>query len=68
MTAMTDPDAWIDATAPALGLAIDDAWRPGVVRFLGIAAEMAAILNAVELDDGEFALAPVYLPPEPRDE
>lgn len=57
-------DTYIDAASVVVGLAITEAWRPGVRRFLGIAAEMAAVLEAVPLEDGELALAPVYrLPP-----
>lgn len=44
-------DTWIDAVAPCLGLAIEPAWRPGVARFLGLAAGMAATLEAVDLGD-----------------
>ncbi len=46
-----DWDAWIDAVAPRLGLAVAPEWRPGVARFLGLAAGMAATLDAVELGD-----------------
>jgi hypothetical protein len=60
-----DPGAYIDAASAVVGVGIDPAWRPGVARFLALAAEMAAVLEAVELDDAELAPAPVYLPPEP---
>lgn len=65
---MTDWDAYIDAVAGPLGLAIAPPWRSGVVGFLGIAAEMATVLAAVELDPDELALAPVYRLPEPSEE
>ena len=57
-------DAYIDATAGLLGLTIEPEWKPGVAKFLGLAAELAATLEAVPLDDGELVLAPVYTPPE----
>lgn len=60
---MTD-DAYLDAASAMVGLPVAEAWRPGVLRFLGIAAEMAAILERVPLDDGLNDLAPVYQPPE----
>ena len=44
-----DWDAYIDAVAPAVGLTLDPGWRPGVARFLALAAGMAARLEAVEL-------------------
>jgi hypothetical protein len=56
-------DAYIDSTSAVVGLTIAEEYRPGVARFLALAAEMADLLDAVELDDGELALAPVYLPP-----
>lgn len=59
----SEQDAFIDAASAAVGLPIAEAWRPGVARFLALAAEMAATLDAVDLGD-ELALAPVYLPPE----
>ena len=59
----SETDAWIDAASAVVGLPIAEAWRPGVARFLALAAEMAATLESVDLGD-ELALAPVYLPPE----
>ena len=63
----TDPDALINAVSAQVGLTISAAHRPGVRRFLQIAAEMAATLDRVELDGAESALAPVYRPPEPTE-
>lgn len=60
-TTSLDPDAWIDATAPALGLAIDPAWRPGVAANLARMAELAELVIAFPLADDEDA-APVYRP------
>lgn len=59
----SDLDAWIDAASAVVDLPIAGAYRPGVARFLALAAEMAATLETVDLGD-ELALAPVYLPPE----
>jgi hypothetical protein len=41
-----DPEVHLDVVAPALGLSIDPAWRPGVVANLAVAAAMAALLDA----------------------
>jgi hypothetical protein len=59
-------DAYIDAASALLDLEIADTWRPGVTRFLGLAAGMAALLDTVALDDGALDLAPVYRPPDPE--
>jgi hypothetical protein len=59
-----EPDAWIDAASATVGLPVADAYRPGVRRYLALAAEMAALTEAVALDDGELALAPVFRLPE----
>jgi hypothetical protein len=59
-----DLDAYIDAASAMAGLHVAEAHRPGVARYLALAAEMAATLEAVTLDDGELALAPVFLPPD----
>ena len=60
-------DAYIDATSAIVNLPIAEEYRPGVAAFLQLAADMAAVLARVDLDDGELALAAVYLPPEIRD-
>jgi hypothetical protein len=59
-----DPDAYIEAVSAVVGLTVAEAFRPGVARYLALAADMARTLETVELDDGELALAPVYLPPD----
>lgn len=64
--AEADWDAWIDAVAPRLGLVIEPAWRPGVARFLGLAAGMAATLEAVDLGDHLELDASLVLPEAPR--
>jgi hypothetical protein len=57
-----DAQALIDAAAPALGLTITAAQRPGVVRFLEAARGMAAIVEAVPIPDGTLDLAPTWRP------
>jgi len=60
---LVDLEAYVDAVSAMLDIGISEDHRPGVVRFLGLAAEMAAILDSAPLDDDELALAPVFLPP-----
>lgn len=57
-------DAWIDTASAAMDLPVAEAHRQGVIRFLELAAEMAATLEAVALDDAELALAPVFRLPD----
>lgn len=57
-----------DAMAPTLGLTITDEQRPGVLQFLGIAAQMAAIVQSAPLDDGGFEMAPAFRPGLPAPE
>ena len=56
-----DPAALVDSLAPLLGLEIAPESRDPVVTHLRIAAELAAKLEAVALDD-EAELAPVFTP------
>lgn len=63
MSDLVDLEAYVDAVSAMLDIGIAEDHRPGVVRFLGLAAEMAAILDSAPLDDDELALAPVFLPP-----
>lgn len=63
---MTDPTvvdwaAYVDSTASAIGLAIDPASRPGVVANLERIAQVAQVVNAVDLVDTDEA-AGVYRP------
>jgi hypothetical protein len=58
-----DLDAYIDTASAMVNLPIAGAYRPGVALSLALAAEMAAVLDRVPLDDGELALAAVYTPP-----
>ena len=55
-----DTERYMDAAAGLIDLPLAPDWRPGVVRFLDLAAEMAAVLEAVPLDDAHLELAPVY--------
>lgn len=57
-----DWGAYVDAVAPAVGLDIAADWRPGIVRFLDLAAGMAATLEAVELGDALELDAVLVLP------
>lgn len=60
----TDWTAYVDVVAPTVGLAIAPEWRPGVARFLGLAAGMAATLEAVEFGDTLELDAVLALPGE----
>lgn len=62
MTDDWDTDAWIDAVAPLVGLAVTDAQRPGVRTFLEVAKAMAVQVEAVELPDDRLEPAPVFTP------
>jgi len=42
-------ESYVDATSAALGLRLRADHRPGVVRFFGLAAEFAALVEAVPL-------------------
>ena len=61
MNAPFDPAALIAAMAPLLRLDLDDASRAQVLVHLRIAADLAAKLEAVALDD-EAEPAPVFAP------
>ena len=43
-------EAYVDAAAIALSLSLRPEHRPGVLRFFALAAEMAALVEAVQLD------------------
>lgn len=57
-----DPELVVDALAPALGLDIAPAYRPGVVAFLGVAGDMARLVFAAPLHDGGLEIATVFRP------
>jgi hypothetical protein len=60
-----DPDQHIDAVAPLLGLAVTEAQRPGVRRFLAVAKTMAETVEAACPPDA-LDLAPVFVPVVPE--
>ena len=66
MTHPVDWEAWIDAVAPAIGLPVAPGARPGVARFLGLASEMAAVVERVALAEDRLDLDAVLAPPEAR--
>ncbi|MDM0038942.1 DUF4089 domain-containing protein [Variovorax sp. J22G21] len=43
-------EAYVDAAAAALDLKLRPEHRPGVLRYFALAAEMAALVEAVPLD------------------
>lgn len=43
-------EAYVDAAAAALDLNLGPDHRPGVLRFFALAAEMAAVVDAVPLE------------------
>ena len=51
--------AFVDAAAPILGLAIDPAWRDGVIGNLKAVASAAGLVLAFPLED-ELEPAPVF--------
>jgi hypothetical protein len=56
-----DPAAFVAAAAQLIGVELAEESRASVVLHLKIAAELAAKLDAVELDD-EAEPAPVFTP------
>lgn len=65
--ATPDPHAAIvDATAAALGLTLGAAQRPGVLRFYGLAAQMAALLDGLPLTPADES-GNVFRPVAPRE-
>ena len=59
-----DLSAYLDAASEAIGLPIAPERRAGTLAFLALAADMAATLERVPLDDGALDLAPAFLPPD----
>ena len=55
-----DPDSYIRATAPLLGLPIDESRRESVATFLTIAKGMADILDAAPVPERTLVPAPVF--------
>ena len=61
-------EAYIDAAAAALDLNLRPDHRPGVLRYFALAAEMAALVEAVPLEahaESAVVFVPV-LPAEPN--
>ena len=60
---MTEPelDAYMDASAAVLGIAIDPAWRDAVRANLALSLRMAATVAAFPLED-EAEPTPVFTP------
>ncbi|MDM0053306.1 DUF4089 domain-containing protein [Variovorax sp. J22R115] len=59
-------ESYVDATSAALGLRLRPDHRPGVVRFFGLAAEFAALVEAVPLSPHD-ELAVNFTPVTPRE-
>ncbi len=58
-------EAELEAAAARVGLALTPGQLPGVSAFFAAARDMAAVLDAVPLDDGLLDLAPVFRLPDP---
>ena len=55
-------EAYVDATAALLGLPLAAEHRPGVLRYFGLAAEMAELVNGLPLamqDEPAEAVVPI---------
>jgi hypothetical protein len=55
-------EAYVDASSAALGLKLRSDHRPGVLRYVALAAEFAALVEAVPLserDEPALSFAPV---------
>lgn len=61
-----DADRYLDPAADAIGLPVAPAHRPGVVRYLQLAASMAALVTDFSLGRDDEA-ANVFLPVGPED-
>ncbi|MGJ7511843.1 DUF4089 domain-containing protein [Variovorax sp. GT1P44] len=59
-------ETYVDATSAALGLRLRPDHRPGVVRFFALAAEFAALVEAVPLDPHDEP-AVNFVPVVPRE-
>ena len=61
-----DPEAWLNATAPALGLEVAEEWRPNVLSYLTLSARAATLFIDWPLDPMHDELASVFRPGPPR--
>ncbi|HEY2188164.1 MAG TPA: AtzG-like protein [Caldimonas sp.] len=59
-------EAYVDAAAAALALPLVAAHRPGVLRYFGLAAELAELVMAAPLGPFDDP-APVFVPIAPDD-
>ena len=59
-------EAYVDAAAAALDLPLRPDHRPGVLRFFALAAEMAAVVEAVPLS-AHAEPAVTFAPVSPRE-
>lgn len=61
-------ERYVDAAAQALGLSLTTEQRPGVLAYFGMAARLAAVLEATELhphDESALRFDPVVAPLAP---
>lgn len=61
-----DPEAYLDAHAALLGLTITEGQRPGVLQFLKLAADMAALIDGAAVPDDTLDLDGTFEPMAPR--
>lgn len=61
----SDLDAAVDASAALIGLPLDPAHRPGVLRYYALAAQMAQVVLAVPLSPHDES-GEVFRPVEPE--
>ena len=59
-------ETYVDAAAAALGLPLRPDHRPGVLRFFALAAEMAAVVEAVPLG-AHAEPAVTFMPVSPKE-
>jgi hypothetical protein len=55
-------EAYVDAASAAIDLKLDASHRPGVLRYIALAAEMAAQVDAVDLaphDEAAVHFSPI---------
>ena len=60
-------EAYVDAAAAAIGLTLDARHRSGMIAYLGLAATMAAQLDAMPLGVADEPAGPAFVPIGPGD-
>jgi hypothetical protein len=60
-----DPQAWMDAAAPAMGFEIRGEYRAGILMHLGLTAKAAALVLEHPVDVHEEP-GPVFRPGAPK--